>query len=100
MLNDIVSAVSDPKYEFVKDPEIKDRDGNGLPELMVKFNQSAVQSILEIGDEVEIIITGQLTDGRLFRGSDAIQVIRKGLLAQLLLLLASLPEILTQLLEL
>lgn len=36
---------------------------------MVKFNKPAVQAILKIGDEVEITITGELIDGRLFQGS-------------------------------
>ena len=45
---------------------------------MVKFDQSAVQSILETGEEVEIVITGELIDGRLFQGSDIIKVISKG----------------------
>jgi hypothetical protein len=44
---------------------------------MAKFNQSEVQGILEAG-EIELAITGQLTDGTLFEGADVIRVIDKG----------------------
>ena len=61
-----------------KPTEIGDYDNNGIPDLMIKFNQSVVQSILETGEEVEIVITGELIDGRLFQDSDIIKVISKG----------------------
>ncbi len=58
-----------------KPTKIGDYDKNGIPDLMVKFNRSAVQSILEVGDKVKITISGKLIDGRPFEGSDIIRVI-------------------------
>ena len=43
---------------------------------IVKFNREQVQAILDIG-EVELTITGQLTDGTVFEGTDTIKVIDK-----------------------
>jgi len=62
----------------IKPTEIGDYDNDGIPDLMVKFNRSAVHAILEAGDKVEVTIAGELTDGRLFEGSDIIEVIAKG----------------------
>lgn len=56
---------------------IGDYDNNGISDLMVKFNRSGVENILEVGEEVEITITGELADGSLFQGSDTIKVISK-----------------------
>jgi parallel beta-helix repeat protein len=68
MLNDQVQAE-------IKPIAIGDYDGDGIPDLMVKFNRTAVQSILNVGDDVEITISGTLIDGRLFEDKDTIQVI-------------------------
>ncbi len=68
MLNGQVSAESHPTA-------IGDYDEDGVADLMVKFDRSAVQEILEVGDTVEIMVTGQLTDGTLFEGTDTIRVI-------------------------
>lgn len=57
---------------------IGDYDSDSIPDLMVKFDRSAVREIIEVGDEVEITITGELTDGTHFEGSDTIRVIDKG----------------------
>jgi hypothetical protein len=54
---------------------IGDHDNNGIPDLMVKFGRKAVEKIFWVGDEVEITISGKLTDGRLFEGKDTIRVI-------------------------
>ena len=54
-----------------------DCDDDGIPDLMVKFDRDSVQGILEVGDEVEIVITGEL-DGTSFKGTDTIRVIDKG----------------------
>jgi len=55
--------------------DIGDYDGDGIPDLMVKFSRVTVQAILQFGDQVEITISGKLIDGRLFEGKDAIRVI-------------------------
>lgn len=57
---------------------LEDCDNDGFPDLMVKFDRSAVQQILQVGDEVEITVAGELTDGTLFKGSDTIRVIDNG----------------------
>ena len=43
---------------------------------IVRFNRSEVQGILYVG-EVELTITGQLTDGTVFEASDTIRVTDK-----------------------
>jgi len=68
-LNDKVPALTKPIA-------IGDYDNDGTPDLMVKFSRKAVQRILQVGDRVEITISGKLTDGRLFEGKDIIRVIR------------------------
>jgi len=71
MLNGIVPALAHPT-------EIGDYDGDGITDLMVKFDRSDVQDVLEPGNEVEIELSGELTDGTLFEGTDMIRVIAKG----------------------
>lgn len=61
----------------LKPIEIGDYDNNGAPDLMVKFNRSAVQAILEVGDKVKITISGKLINEKQFEGSDIIKVINK-----------------------
>lgn len=86
LLDNVIPAESNSKYGFVKNPEIKDRDGNGIPELMVKFDKHAVTShvidklyhmmpIPKRGEEVELTITGSLIDGTPFEGSDTVRAI-------------------------
>lgn len=50
-------------------------DGQGQVAI-AKFNRSDVQETLTVG-QVELTITGQLTDGTVFEGTDVIQVIDK-----------------------
>jgi len=71
MLNSLIRSEAKPN-------EIGDYDGDGIPDLMVKFNGLAVQKILNIGDAVRITLTGNLIDGRLFEGTDTIRVISQG----------------------
>lgn len=80
MLNEEVPAENDPKYDFVSDPEgrIGDYDDDGILDCMVKFDKSDVQGILEVGDEVEITVTGELYDETPFEGSGTIRVTSKG----------------------
>lgn len=61
-----------------KPTEIGDYDQNDIPDLMVKFSRSAIQNILEPGDEVKIVITGKMIDESPFQGSDAIRVMERG----------------------
>lgn len=67
MLEDTVPAEVYPA-------EIGDHDFNGTPDLMVKFDRSATQTLLKPG-YVELTVTGRLTDGTPFEGSDIIRVI-------------------------
>jgi hypothetical protein len=41
------------------------------------FNREEVQTILEVGD-INLKITGQLTNGTVFEAKDTIKVIKKG----------------------
>ena len=67
LLNGEVSALSEPT-------EIGDYDKDGIPDLMVKFDRAEVQSVLTVGEEVEITITGKV-DGTSYEGVDIIRVI-------------------------
>lgn len=62
------ARVTDPAQCLV------DHDGNGILDRMVKFDRSEVAAILSPGDAVELTVTGELTDGTLFAGSDTIRV--------------------------
>ena len=42
---------------------------------MVKFDRSAVQEILQAGNDVEITVTGELNDDTTFEGSDTISIV-------------------------
>jgi hypothetical protein len=42
---------------------------------MVKFDRLRVQNILEVGDEIEVMVTGKVA-GANFKGSDTIRVNR------------------------
>ena len=53
---------------------IGDHDGNGIPDLMVKFDRSEVEDQSSPGDAA-ITITGELKDGTVFEGDDTIRVI-------------------------
>ncbi|MFX1481829.1 MAG: hypothetical protein ACFFCP_01425 [Promethearchaeota archaeon] len=71
-LNGLISADS---HWF----EIGDYDLDGNPDLMVKFNRSLVQELLEVGESVTITINGLLMDGTPFGGTDTIRVISEPL---------------------
>jgi hypothetical protein len=54
---------------------IADHDGNGVPDLMVKFNRAAVELTLTDGDHVPVTVTGTVA-GHTFIGTDYIRVRR------------------------
>jgi len=66
-LNGTVPALTKPT-------QVGDHDKDRVPDLMVKFDASAVKSLLIPGSQVEITITGEVT-GMGFQGSDTIRVI-------------------------
>jgi parallel beta-helix repeat protein len=68
LLNDVVPAEGHPT-------DIGDYDNDGIPDIMVKFDRQAVQDILEPGDSVAMVVTGELTDETCFEGTDYIKVI-------------------------
>jgi hypothetical protein len=55
---------------------IGDHDGDGIPDLKVKFPRSVLG--LAPGDDVEVAISGALTDATPFMGVDIIRVIHPG----------------------
>ncbi len=62
---------------------IGDYNENGITDLMVKFDRQALIAILQDmgyddGEEVELSVTGELTTGKTFEGSDSIEVLNKG----------------------
>ncbi len=71
MLNETVPAELQPT-------EVGDYDSDGIPDLMVKFDRQAVSDILQIGDTVDIAVTGKLYNGASFGGSDTIRVLNEG----------------------
>ncbi|WP_156153686.1 hypothetical protein [Methanosarcina sp. MTP4] len=83
-LNGVVPAVSDPQYEFVtnKSEYLKDTDGDGILERMLKFDREEVEAILGAGDEVIITFEGKVgyeneidSGMAVFEGMDTITVI-------------------------
>jgi len=68
LLNDTVSAK-------LKPVAVGDHDSNGISDLMVKFDRALVQELLTAGNEVEVTVSGELTDDTPFEGTDTIRVI-------------------------
>ena len=66
MLNDAVPALAKPT-------EVGDHDKDGISDLTVKCDRSDVQDILDVSQEVETTITGEVA-GIVFEGSDTIRV--------------------------
>ena len=71
-LNEVIPAVNDENYGFVRNPKIDDRDGDGYPELMVKFPMDDAKSILEPGS-VSIRVAGTISTKQ-FMGMDTVTV--------------------------
>ncbi len=70
LLNGLISILYYPY-------SIGDYDQDGIPDLMVKFDRSEVQNILDVGKEIEITVSGQFTNGASFEGIDIIKVMSK-----------------------
>jgi len=66
-----------PIYAEAHPTSVGDEDSDGIPDRMVKFSRPAVQEVVEGGD-TEITVTGKLTTGQAFEGSDTILVIHEG----------------------
>lgn len=54
---------------------VGDYDGDGIVDLMVKFDRNSVQSLLNPADSVDITISGNFNNGSHFEGTDTIRVI-------------------------
>lgn len=74
----LVSPSGGPIYALPRPTSVRDRDCDGLYELMVKFRRSELQDIVEPAQAVILTISGDLFDGTCFEGSDQIRVIRPG----------------------
>jgi|GEM_PF-2699321 len=81
-LNGIAPALTRPTA-------IGDYDRDRIPDLMVKFDASAVKALLTPGSQLEITITGEV-NGIAFEGTDTIRVITGGNRAEALSWLLSL----------
>lgn len=71
LLNGSVQAESKPA-------SIGDEDNDGIVDLMAKFDRAAVEDLLEVGENVEITVSGSLINGTQIVGIDIIRVINKG----------------------
>lgn len=72
-MNDV--SLESPLYT-VGPSIIGDYDGDGIPDLMVKFSGEALISLLKVGNQ-KLTVAGNLNDGTAFEGSDIIMVIGK-----------------------
>jgi hypothetical protein len=57
--------------------ETGDHDGDGVPDLMVKFSRQTVHDITSEG-EATLTITGRLQNGNAFEGNDVVRIINAG----------------------
>ncbi len=71
LLNEVVPV--DPTHKVC----FCDADGDGIEEVMLKFDREMMIDILVPGVDVAVEITGYLTDGTMFTGEDAIKVLNK-----------------------
>jgi len=71
---DISTVKLDDIHAEEKPSSIGDNDEDGILDLMLKFDRQAIQGNLSPGN-VKITITGQMTDGTNFEGSDTVRVI-------------------------
>ena len=78
-LEGVVPAVSNPKYDFVTNESeyLVDHDGDGTLERKVKFDRASVQELLT-PSTAELTVSGSLSDGTAFSGTDTIRAIKEG----------------------
>ncbi|MEW6592808.1 MAG: DUF2341 domain-containing protein, partial [Candidatus Hadarchaeota archaeon] len=57
--------------------EVGDHDNDGVPDLMVKFDRSAVQGLVSVGDNIKLTVIGKWNEIP-FRGTGSIRVIDPG----------------------
>ncbi|MEM3206936.1 MAG: hypothetical protein QXQ87_02765, partial [Halobacteria archaeon] len=69
-LNSVVPAEAFPT-------SVGDHDNDGVPDLMVKFGRAAVIALVN-PPSATLTVTGSLTGGTQFEGSDTIRVINPG----------------------
>ncbi len=69
MLNDVVPV------DCSHAPEVGDHDGDGVPDLMLKFSRTEVQACLIPGQSQTMTITGSLGDGTRFVGGDSVSAL-------------------------
>ena len=67
-------TLAEPLYAELKPTSIGDHDSDGIPDLMVKFKRKNLIDVLTPGNR-QITLSGELTDGNTFQGSDTIRVI-------------------------
>jgi hypothetical protein len=78
-----IRPVTEQKYGFVKSPKIEDRDGDGYPELTLKFEKSLILDFIKelrlpLPTKLTVPITG-LIAGRPFYGEDNISILSGGI---------------------
>ena len=55
--------------------EIRDENGNGVPDLVFKFRRSEVQDVIPTDEDVAVMVTGEIRDTIFFKAEDVIRVI-------------------------
>ncbi len=75
MISGIDGDVIDPPLHTLGPWQIGDHDRDGIADLMVKFDRNELISLLMVTDKT-ITISGELSDGTQFKGTDNIRVIK------------------------
>ncbi len=71
-LNNTIRAASYPI-------EVRDYDGDGIPDLTVRFSRQAlVESLRGMTGDISVIVSGQLADGTPFRGTGSARITYQG----------------------
>ncbi len=70
VLNDELAALLHPTG-------VGDEDNDGIPDRMVKFDRAEVIGLLQPGEQIEVVVSGELDDQTPFAGADFVRVICK-----------------------